>query len=104
MAGYSFVHGENNKIVGIWFRDPAIVNPEMIATALDWGLNKPAGGSPAMSSDQVIAATTAAISNYRIVPNKVNQDGGCFVMFGATLAPGEKNASTSGKKWWQFWK
>jgi len=90
MGKHAYVHGTNKEIVGIWFQDPAEANPEMIATAIEWGLSTGAGGSPATNSDQINKLMTIGLSNYRIVPNNFDDKGGCFVMFGATLAPGEK--------------
>ncbi len=100
MADYSLVRAKSGDIDGVWLRDPAVVNEPMALTFL---LIKE--GLP-----QHVQAMVAA-GSYRVVPNTYNNNGGCFVMWGATLVPGEKAPSNReqatakpDKKWWQFWK
>ena len=58
MADYSFVHDANDKVVGMWFRDPANATTEMIGAALDW--------KQVMSPDQI----EAAMLDYQYCPER----------------------------------
>jgi hypothetical protein len=76
---YSFVNDANQKVIGMWFRDPEKATPEMVATALNWkGIAK--------SAEELAEITQMC----RKAQNNFDNAGGYFVMFGSMLAPGEK--------------
>jgi len=79
MADYSFVRGKNDDIEGVWLRDPALAKDSM---ALVFLLTKE--GIPEHVRVMIVAG------NYRVVPNTYSDTGGCFVMWGSTLVPGER--------------
>jgi len=74
MADYSFVKDDEGGVHGIWLRDPSQANDQSLLLAL---LTQH-GHSP-----MCIARGT------RVVPNRYDNSGGCFVMFGSDRAPGE---------------
>jgi hypothetical protein len=82
MADFSFVKDPNGKIRGVWVNNPADAqdNAFIITLFLRGGL-----------STEDIAGT------FRVVHNKVDNKGGCFVMLGSALAPGEEGRSGSSK-------
>jgi uncharacterized membrane protein YhaH (DUF805 family) len=96
MGLHTYVHGTDKEIVGIWFQDPADANPEMIATAVERAYQH---GNGRKSINEHRSGydnhDDSYISNHRIVPNNFDHNGGCFVMFGSTLAPGEKAVSSA---------
>ena len=75
VANYSLVRDDTGTVVGLWLRDPqdADASRKGYIEAL---LMK--HGAPHL-----------IVAPRRIVPNKVNNDGGSFVMFGSQRAPGE---------------
>lgn len=89
LADYSFVKDENGIACGIWLRDPsALDKPGTVETLL-------------IMHNHSHLLNDYLNKRYRKVPNNYDLSGGCFVMFGSVNAPGE---TTSGKRWWQFWK
>lgn len=73
MPDYSLVKDGKGQICGIWFRNPAKAQDQyMIGTMLTMN------GAGHLMGQQ-----------YRVVPNKADSNGGCFVMFGGVLAPSE---------------
>jgi hypothetical protein len=91
MADYSFVKDPNGQIVGMWLRDKELPRDTMhlmIITLLKKHQGRLAEARMPISDDLLKMATS---QNYRVVPNNVDQKGGCFVMFGQTLAPGEED-------------
>jgi pyruvate/2-oxoglutarate dehydrogenase complex dihydrolipoamide acyltransferase (E2) component len=76
MADYSLVKDPQGNLRGVWVRDPAAAQDrEKLATLLTKHNESP---------EAVVGG------KYRVVPNTFNSNGGCFVMFGTSLAPGEK--------------
>ena len=77
MADYSFVRDQDGVACGIWLHDPsALDRPGTVETLLMMG------GASDLLGPYLQRA-------YRKVPNKVDHQGGCFVMFGGVKAPGE---------------
>jgi len=88
MADYSFVKDPNGQVVGLWLRDTELSRSTAYLVTL---LKKHQGrlAEVRMSvSDDLIKMVIS--QNYRVVTNNFDQKGGCFVMFGQTLAPGEE--------------
>ena len=78
MADYSMVKDQNDNVCGLWIRNEAEARDSKMLCMLlaKHGLAK--------------SLLTAALSgDYRVVPNKVDSNGGSFVMFGSAPAPGE---------------
>ena len=79
MEDYSFVEDNAGIVHGIWLRDPSIAdNPFTLIFIL--------------TKHKVLSAElTEAImeERYRMVENRYDDAGGCFLMFGVTPAPGE---------------
>ncbi|MCX5812284.1 MAG: hypothetical protein NT178_07040 [Proteobacteria bacterium] len=106
MADFSEVRDQNEVVRGIWLKNPHEANDIYFMTMLSARIAN--GG--AKFPEEYQAAVLA--KQYRIVPNTYNAVGGVFVMFGDSLAPGEKGSASRGtldssvtrKKWWQFWK
>jgi hypothetical protein len=76
MADYSFVKDSGGKINGIWLKDPT-------------ALNKPGMVEGVLMQEGSYLLNDYIAKTYRQVPNNVDSNGGCFVMFGGTKAPGE---------------
>jgi len=92
MAEYSFVRDETRAIRGMWIKDPAALQkPGSLEVLLV--LN----GAENLLSDYLA-------KRYRVVPNTYDSQGGCFIMFGLVMAPGEEKPPPLSKKWWQIWK
>jgi hypothetical protein len=90
MADYSFVKDPNGQVVGMWLRDKELPQDTMhlmIITLLKKHQGRLAEVRMPISDDLLKMVTS---QNYRVVPNDFDQKGGCFVMFGQTLAPGEE--------------
>lgn len=76
MAEYALVRDRDGNVTGLWLVNEAMVKPQvMIMLLLKGGLTE--------------SQIKALPSTYRVVPNKVDSKGGCFVMYGAACAPGE---------------
>ncbi|MGO9119684.1 MAG: hypothetical protein ACLQPD_18990 [Desulfomonilaceae bacterium] len=77
MADYSLVRYAG-EVRGFWLRDPtAAQNPYLLAAlAFREGVQ-----------DKIGSAIDAG--NYRVVPNRYDSQGGCFVMMESWPAPGE---------------
>ena len=87
MADYSFVKGPDGLVVGLWIRQAELTRtPAYIITLLKKH-SGPLAQVRKPISDEVLNMATAG--NYRVVPNTLDRNGGCFVMFGQSLAPGE---------------
>jgi type II secretory pathway predicted ATPase ExeA/tetratricopeptide (TPR) repeat protein len=78
-AEHSLVRDSNGKVRGLWLLDPADAQDRRLIMAL---LSK--NGLP---------AATLLKHGYRVVPNKHDNAGGSFVMFGSSTAPGEAVAA-----------
>lgn len=77
MADYSFVKDQSGNICGMWLRDPS-------------SLQKPGSVEVLLTLNNCQHLLHEYLSkSYRKVPNNFNSDGGCFIMFGSTKAPGE---------------
>ena len=88
MADYSFVKDASGQVVGLWLRDTEkSKNRIVILTLLMQHKGRLAELRKPISDDLVNMASSG---NYRVVPNNFDHQGGCFVMFGQALAPGEK--------------
>jgi hypothetical protein len=105
MADYAMLKDNNGDVCGFWFHNPEIAqDPDMINLLL---------AKHDLPDELLFVVSTG---NYRIVPNRFDNSGGCFMMFGSELAPGERPASTHieemenqttetpQRKWEQFWK
>jgi len=88
MADYSFVKDPNGKIAGMWLRDKGLSRNTMYLITLLRKHQDLLAEVPMPISDELIKTVTS--QNYRVVPNNFDQKGGCFIMFGQTLAPGEE--------------
>ena len=73
MGDFSFVR-EQGRICGLWIKQPADANDQAYVMTLFFR----GGLTPADVS-----------AGFRVVPNRVDNNGGCFVMLGSTRAPGE---------------
>jgi len=93
MADYSMVRDQSGSVCGLWLRSPEEAQNRELLTMLLIKHNLP----------RELSATVLS-GDYRVVSNTFDNAGGCFVMFGKGLAPGEKTMHVPGKKWWQFWK
>lgn len=77
MADYSWVKDQSGNICGIWLKDhSALQKPGSVETLL-----------MLKNCEHLVGPYLRKM--YRTVPNKVNSEGGCFVMFGSAKAPGE---------------
>ncbi|MGD0229189.1 MAG: tetratricopeptide repeat protein [Syntrophorhabdales bacterium] len=79
-AEHSLLRDSNGKVCGLWLFNPADAKDRRLIIAL---LVK--HGLP---------VATLLKHGYRIVPNKYDNAGGSFVMFGSSTAPGEAVAAT----------
>lgn len=72
---HSLVRDSGGKVRGLWIFDPADAENRRVITALltQHGLN----------------AASVLKRGYRVVPNKHDNTGGSYVMFGSSTAPGE---------------
>jgi len=87
MADYSLVDGPGGAVCGLWLRREADArNHELL------GMLLVKHGLPQELFDAV------SRGSYRVVPNRFDSAGGCFVMFGAAPAPGESKTKGSGTK------
>lgn len=76
MADYSWVKDQSGSICGIWLKDPSNIQKRgYVETLL------------VLNCQHLLGPYLRKM--YRTVPNKVNSEGGCFVMFGSAKAPGE---------------
>lgn len=77
MADYSWVKDQSGNICGMWLKDPG-------------ALKKPGSVEALLMINNCEHLLGAYLGKrYRTVPNKANSEGGCFVMFGSSKAPGE---------------
>ena len=74
MSDFSFVNDASGKVRGLWVRRPEDAQDQVYLMTLFMR-----GG---LSSAEISAG-------FRLVTNKVDSNGGCFVMLGSTRAPGE---------------
>lgn len=74
MGDFSFVKDQAGKVRGLWVRRPEDAQDQAYLMALFVR-----GG---LSSAEILAG-------FRVVTNKVDSNGGCFVMLGSSPAPGE---------------
>lgn len=96
MSDYSFVRDVRQEITGFWIRDRTLANDrERLSMLVMAALMKE--GIP----DFQVVTVDMAITNgiYRVVPNKYDKAGGCFVMLADATVPGESKK----KPWWKFW-
>jgi hypothetical protein len=78
MGDYSFVREGTGRVCGLWLKDPSCLDrPGLVEVII-------------MKENCQHLLTDYLGKRYRKVPNYVNSDGGCFVMFGSVKAPGEK--------------
>ena len=89
MTRYSMVKDPSGKVYGLWLADPENAQESILSFLL---LKEGHSGE----------LETVVKGDYRVVPNPVDDAGGCFVMFGSNSAPGEQTTPTPKKKWWQF--
>ena len=88
MADYSFVKNSSGEIEGVWLKDiEKAKNPLILLTLLMKHQGRLAEKRELISDDLINKASSG---NYRIVPNKFDHQGGCFIMFNQSLAPGEE--------------
>jgi hypothetical protein len=88
MADYSFVNDPDGQIKGLWLRNiDDSRNPISLLTLLKKHQGRLAEIRKPISDDLINMVLS---QNYRIVPNKFDKQGGCFVMFGQVLASGEE--------------
>jgi len=77
-GNYSFIRHKNGEVCGIWLRSKQFAQNQAFLTMLCTKHSLP--------MDIYITVQTG---DYRVVPNTFDHTGGCFVMLGAELAPGE---------------
>jgi len=77
-ADYSFVRDQTGKVHGIWLRDPQDTQKRELFMVLAIKHSLPT---------EILGVVM--LGDYRVVPNTFDGAGGCFVMFGSALAPGE---------------
>jgi DNA-directed RNA polymerase subunit M/transcription elongation factor TFIIS len=80
---------KNSKgdVIGLWVADPD--DPNFQTLVEEFNAKEGVPGDLFKAFEQ---------SSYRIVPNHYNKAGGAFLMFGSSLAPGEKSAPVSSSK------
>jgi hypothetical protein len=80
MPGYTLVKDQDGKVLGLWFADRQVLESPGLLEAV-------------LAKDE---RTVGLIGqSRRILPNTHNNDGGIFVMFGTSLAPGEASSPSS---------
>ena len=84
MADFSAVRDQYEVVRGIWLKNPDEAKDIYFLSALVIRMCNEDAKFPQDYSLEVLS------KNYRIVPNNYNNVGGCFVMFGDALAPGEQ--------------
>jgi hypothetical protein len=90
MAEYSLVEDrQSGKVCGLWLRNPRVAQDRVLLCALLAKHN--------LSQD---LGAIALAGGYRVVPNTVDNKGGCFVMFSSAQAPGEKTEPKPRKRRW----
>ena len=87
MADYSFVKGPDGQVVGLWIRQEELTRTPIYVITLLKKHHGPLAEVRKPISDAVVDMATSG--NYRVVRNTFDRNGGCFVMFGQSLAPGE---------------
>jgi len=85
VADFSRVVDQKGVVRGIWLRDPKDANDIYLLSALAARVASEGG---AQFPEEYTGAVLT--KQYRIVCNTYNDAGGCFVMFGDALAPGEQ--------------
>jgi hypothetical protein len=87
VADYSFVRGPDGEVVGLWIRDKKLAATRSYVVIL---LKKHMGALAEVRKPITEEVLGMALSGeYREVPNTFDKKGGCFIMFGQALAPGE---------------
>ena len=82
---YAFVRDQTGEVLGVWLRIPKEREwLEMLCI------------KHSLSMD---IFTIIMLGDYRVVSNTFDQKGGCFVMFGSSLAPGETIPSLETSIW-----
>lgn len=81
---YELVKNQSGTICGLWVSDPELRQNRDLLNMLLIQEN---------ASMDLCAAARAG--KYRVVPNTFNNAGGYFIMFGSTLAPGEKTTTAA---------
>lgn len=77
MGDYSFVETQDGEIVGMWIGDSRIIKRKHLIQML-------------LAKHQLLDMLERFSSGrYRVVPNTYDNKGGCFLMFGSSIAPGE---------------
>lgn len=78
VGDYSLVKDTSGQVHGFWLASKADAENVHLLLALAFREGLP-------------ESTTVAVSagDYRVVPNTYDAAGGCFIMFGSALAPGE---------------
>lgn len=78
MANFAPIHNQFNELAGLWLRNPedARNTTRMLMLVTSHG----------GTSNQQMAAQ---LGSFRVVPNRIDNNGGVFVMFGSNPAPGE---------------
>jgi len=81
---YEMVYDTKRQVIGFWFQDPDKAKNRELVLMLMYQEGLP------MDKTSLVRS-----GNYRVVPNKFDGNGGCFLMFGSAKAPGEAGVSTS---------
>jgi hypothetical protein len=79
---FEMVYNSKKEVIGLWLQDPEHGKNKDLILMLLYRIGLP--------MDKTIMFQSG---NFRIVPNKFNNSGGCFVMFGKEKAPGEAGVS-----------
>ena len=84
MGDYAMVTDNNGNVCGLWVRDPQMAQrPSLLCMLLvEENITK--------ELQMLVLA-----EQFRTVPNTFDNAGGCFIMFGSELAPGEISINTS---------
>jgi hypothetical protein len=90
MSDYSFVRDSNGEITGFWIQNPGVAGDrEQLGMLVMAAMMKK--GIPDSQIQEVNVGIMGGA--YRVVPNKHDSAGGCFVMLAGARAPGEASAN-----------
>ena len=93
---YSLIKNEDGEINGFWLKDPNF----WLFDSNERDLKKRLARLRTIAIKHGLSEdifNKIIYRKYRIISNTDNNKGGIYLMFGRTLAPGEKKA------WWKIW-
>lgn len=99
MPDYALVKDPSGDVCGIWLQDPdkwlSSANEKGAARYMDLQILCVSRGLPESVFDNIVRG------KFRLVRNTLDNNGGAFLMFGSSPAPGESMAPK--KPWWKIW-